>query len=263
VVVSVHVEVAGNGAGVVLIHAGICDSRMWDPQWTTLVREHRVLRLDLRGYGRSTLEPGELCHGRDVLDAMDRHGLERAALVAASMGGAVALDIALAAPERVSALALLDPALDGYESFSDDLLARWQAEEDALERGDIESAVEINVRLWVDGPGRPEGTAATDVRALVAQMQRRAFELQLAAGDDVADRMLAIGMADRLGEIGVPALVVCGEHDVDDFRDIATLVASSIPGARMETVPAAAHLPNMEQPELVEDLLVPFLLENA
>jgi pimeloyl-ACP methyl ester carboxylesterase len=257
------VEVAGRGTAVVLIHAGICDSRMWDPQWATLAREHRVLRIDLRGFGRSPLEPGELCHGRDVLDAMDRQGFERAALVAASMGGAVALDVALAEPDRVSALALLDPALDGYESFSDDLLERWQAEEDALERGDIEEAVEINLRLWVDGPSRRAGSAPADVRALVAQMQRHAFELQLAAGDDVDERMLAPRTAERLGEIAVPALVLCGEHDVPDFRDIAAMVAASIAAGRLETVPGAAHLPSMEQPELVEELLVPFLLEEA
>jgi pimeloyl-ACP methyl ester carboxylesterase len=177
------------------------------------------------------------------------------------MGGAVALDIALAAPGRVSALALLDPALDGYE-FSASLLESWQAEEDALERGDIDAAVELNVRLWVDGPGRAAGAAPADVRALVAQMQRRAFELQLAA-DAVEDRMLAPGMVERLAEIGAPALVLSGEHDVGDFRDIAALLAASMPSAREVTVPGAAHLPSMEQPELVEDMLVPFLLDSA
>jgi 3-oxoadipate enol-lactonase len=260
--VSVHVEVAGRGPAVVLIHAGICDSRMWDPQWGVLTREHRAMRLDLRGYGRSPLEPGPLCHGQDVLDAMDRHDFPQAALVAASMGGAVALDIALAAPERVGALALLDPALDGF-TFSPGLLARWEEEETAIERGDLDRAVELNVRLWVDGPERPPGSAPADVRALVTQMQRHAFELQLAAGDGVEDRMLSTGMAQRLAEITAPALVLCGEHDVPDFREIAELLARSLPNGRAETVPGAAHLPSMEQPELVEDLLVPFLLDHA
>ena len=259
---SVHVDVAGSGTEVVLIHAGICDSRMWDPQWPVLTREHRVLRLDLRGFGRSPLEPGDLCHAQDVLDAMDRYDVGRAAIVAASMGGAVALDLTLAAPERVGALVLLAPAMD--HEFSPELVAKWDDEEEALERGDIDEAVEINLRLWVDGPGRPAGAAPADVRGLVAQMQRRAFELQLAAGDDVDERMLSSEeMSGRLSEIAVPALVLIGDHDVSDFQTIAGLVAQGIPGARLETITGAAHLPSMEQPEAVEELLVPFLLENA
>jgi 3-oxoadipate enol-lactonase len=260
--VSVHVDVAGSGTEVVLIHAGICDSRMWDPQWPVLTREHRVLRLDLRGFGRSPLEPGDLCHAQDVLDAMDRYDFESPAVVAASMGGTVALDLALGAPERVGALALLAPAMD--HEFSPELVARWDDEEEALERGHLDTAVAINLRLWVEGPGRPEGAAPADVRGLVAQMQRRAFELQLAAGDDVDERMLATEeMSGRLGEIAVPALVLVGEHDVSDFRAIADRVAGGIAGATLHNIGGAAHLPSMEQPEVVEELLVPFLLENA
>jgi pimeloyl-ACP methyl ester carboxylesterase len=220
-----------------------------------------VLRLDLRGFGRSPLGPGDLCHAQDVLDAMDRYDVARAAVVGASMGGAVALDLTLAAPQRVGALALLAPAMD--HEFSPELVAKWDDEEEALERGDLDEAVEINLRLWVDGPGRPAGAAPADVRGLVAQMQRRAFELQLAAGDDVEERMLSEGMSGRLDEIAVPALVLIGDHDVSDFQAIAGLVARGIPDARLETISGAAHLPSMEQPEAVEELLVPFLLENA
>ena len=77
----IHSEVAGEGPGIVLLHEGICDSRMWDTQWETFTRSHRVLRLDFRGYGRSPIEPGPYSSARDVIETMDRHGFERAALV--------------------------------------------------------------------------------------------------------------------------------------------------------------------------------------
>jgi pimeloyl-ACP methyl ester carboxylesterase len=259
---AVHTEVAGGGPAVVLIHAGICDSRMWDPQWEALAREHRVLRLDLRGFGRSPLEPGELCHGADVLAAMDRAEMPSAALVAASMGGDVTLQVALHAPERVRAMALIDPALDIGE-FSDEVQASWTREEAALEAGDLDVAVEENVRFWVDGPGRPAGSAPADVRALVAQMQRRAFELQLPVDDEVEHRELVDDVPARLGELTMPALVLDGEHDTADFRAIAQRLRSELPRAQGATIAGAAHLPSMERPEAVDALLLPFLLEHA
>ena len=131
---------------------------MWDPQWATLTAEHRVLRLDLGGYGRSPLTAGPLCHAADVLAAMDRHGIERATLVGASMGGAVAIDLAVAHPERVSAMVLVDSALGGHD-WSAELEAAWDEEWQVIERGDLDAAVECTLRTWVDGPSRPAGSA--------------------------------------------------------------------------------------------------------
>src|SRR5438094_5666931 len=96
-------EVAGEGPELVLLHEGICDSRMWDTQWETFTRSNRVLRFDFRGYGRSPLEPGILASAKEVSELMDQHGFERAALIGVSLGGRVALELAVAQPERVAA----------------------------------------------------------------------------------------------------------------------------------------------------------------
>lgn len=255
-------DVAGSGPAVVLIHAGIADARMWDPQWPALTRDHRVLRLDLGGFGRAELQPGELCHAADVLATMDRAEMPQATLVGASMGGAVALEVALAHPNRVRALVLVASALDG-EAWSDELTSAWAAEEEALDAGDLDAAVAQAVRLWVDGPGRPEGSAPADVRALVTQMQRRAYELQLPLDGLVDERPLVRGVGDRLAELTMPALVVAGEEDVPDFREIARRLARELPNARAAFIAGAAHVPSLERPEAFEDLLLPFLLEHA
>jgi len=126
-----YAEVAGEGPEIVLFHEGICDSRMWDPQWETLTRSHRVLRFDFRGYGRSPLEPGRFANATDVLDLVDRHNFARAALVGASLGGRVALEVALAAPERVAALVLVGSGLPGHD-WSEEMKATWEEEEAAL-----------------------------------------------------------------------------------------------------------------------------------
>lgn len=252
-------DIAGRGPGVVLIHAGIADARMWDPQWGLLAREFRVLRLDLGGFGRASLQPGSLCHAADVLATMDRADMPAATIVGASMGGAVAIDLAVAHPERVSALVLVASAIADHP-WSEDLRAAWAAEERALVAGDVDGATAQAVRFWVDGPRRPEGAAPADVRALVAQMQRTAYERQLPLDGLIDETELAPDAHLRLHELTMPALVIDGAEDVADFGAIARHLAEALPDARAATIADAAHLPSLERPEAFEDLLLEFLL---
>jgi len=102
---SLYAESGGEGSPLVMIHPGLWDSRTWDPQIQAFTEEHRVVRYDVRGYGRSSVpSPGRpYSHVRDLLTVMDAHEVERAALIGCSMGGAIAVDAALSAPERVTA----------------------------------------------------------------------------------------------------------------------------------------------------------------
>ena len=88
---------AGEGPAVVLLHAAIGDRRMWDAQFTELAGSHRVIRYDRRGFGESGGGSGPYSHHEDLLALLDARGIEQAALVGSSMGGACALDAALAA----------------------------------------------------------------------------------------------------------------------------------------------------------------------
>ena len=257
-----YAEVAGEGPEIVLFHEGICDSRMWDPQWETFTRSHRVLRFDFRGYGRSQLEPGRFANATDVLDLLDRHNFARAALVGVSLGGRVALEVALAAPERVAALVLVGSGLPGHD-WSDEMKATWDEEEAALRSGNVGEAVEISLRTWVDGPRRKPEDVDSAVRARVAEMQRRAYELQLPFEDEAEEELLVEDVAQRLGEIKAPTLVLVGEEDVPDIHAIADRLAREIPDARRETIADAAHVPSMERPREFEELVLGFLEEVA
>ena len=255
-----YAEVAGEGPEIVLLHEGICDSRMWDPQWETFTRSHRVLRLDFRGYGRSPLEPGRFASARDVIELLDRHGFDRAAVVGISLGGRVALEVALAAPERVAALVLVGSGLPGHD-WSEEMKATWEEEEAALRSGNVDEAVDISLRTWVAGPGRKPEDVDADVRARVAEMQRRAYELQLPFEDEAQEELLVEDVAQRLGEIKAPALVLVGEEDVPDIHAIADRLAREIPGARRATIADAAHVPSMERPREFEKLVLGFVEE--
>jgi 3-oxoadipate enol-lactonase len=259
--VGLYSEVAGDGPELVLLHEGICDSRMWDPQWEKLTRSHRVLRFDFRGFGRTPLEPGPFASARDVIELMEHHGFVRASLVGVSLGGRVALEIALAVPERVAALVLVGSGLVGHD-WSEEMIAIWEEEEAALRAGDLDRAVEISLRTWVDGPRRQPGDVDPGVRARVAEMQRRALELQQAAGED-EEELLVEDVAQRLGEIEAPTLVLIGAEDQPDLHAIAERLAREIPGARLETIADTAHVPSMERPDEFDRLVFGFLEEVA
>lgn len=256
---ALHSEVAGEGPAVALLHEGICDSRMWDDQWEAWSRPFRLLRLDFRGFGRSPLGSEPYSHARDVLGAIEQHGIERAALVGVSLGGRVALEVALERPELVSALVLVAPGLPGHD-WSEELRALWGEEEAAFEAGDLDAAVEVSLRTWVDGPRRGPQDVDPQVRGRVAEMQRRAYELQR---DWVDEELLVPDLAQRPAEIGAPTLVLVGEEDQPDMQAITERLAREIPGARHATIAATAHVPSMERPREFDELVLPFLEEAA
>jgi pimeloyl-ACP methyl ester carboxylesterase len=228
---------------IVLLHAGIADRRMWNPQWAALTAERDTVRIDLPGFGESASRPARLDPVTDVLAVLD--GLERYSLVGASYGAGVAAQLALAAPDRLSSLLLSAPGGALYAEVTPDLRAFWDAENAALEAGDVAAAVQANLDTWVPG-------ADPAVREQVGVMQRRAFEIT-AGWDDVEE--VERDPLPRLGEIAVPTTVLVGTRDIDATRDTAKRVAAAIPGARLIEWPGVTHLPSMERPDEFLELL--------
>jgi pimeloyl-ACP methyl ester carboxylesterase len=199
----------GSGPAVVLLHSTVCDRRMWDPQVQPLTDAgFRLVRPDFRGYGDSPMPVAPYNNAQDVADLLDALGIQHAAVVAASGGGRVALEFAARWPSRVSALVLLNTAMAGHEP-SEALRAFGDQEDKLLEAADLDGATDLNVRTWV-GPEADEAT-----REKVRQMQRHAFEVQLAGGDDVEP----IRVETDLRAITARTLVVTGAHDLPDFRE--------------------------------------------
>jgi 3-oxoadipate enol-lactonase len=255
--VELHHEIAGDGSPVVLIHAGIADSRMWDPQWAAFTARHRTLRYDMREFGESAPPPGEFAHGRDLIELLERLRLGPAALVGASLGGRVAAEVALARPDLVRALVLAGPGMPGG-GWSDAVRAYGEEEERLLTAGDANGAAEVTLRFWVDGVGRGPEDVDPAVRERVRGMQLRAYD-HLKDADPDAELPTVEDVAERVGEITVPVLLVVGDHDQPDIVRTVERLAQQIPGARLEQMPGTAHLPSMEQPERFNDLVLGFL----
>lgn len=237
---------------LLLLHAGIADSRMWAPQVESFAAEFRVRAFDLPGFGSEPLVPGVISY----VDWVAERTPPGAAVVGASFGGRVALDLALERPELVSRLVLVAPALGGW-SWSEEAQAGFAEEEDALERGDLAGAAAAQARMWL-----PD-TAAPEVRTLVEEMTVRTYELQLPVESEVEIVWPEPPARERLEEVTVPTLLVVGDRDLPDMLAIVSLLESSIPAASTAAVEGAGHLPSLERPDELNRLVQDFLQRGS
>ena len=221
---------------------------MWDPLLPLLADAYDVVRVDLRGFGDSTARPADgWSHEADVVATLDALGVGRAHLVGASLGAGVAVEVALARPDLVASLLLQAPGGSLIPRMTDDLRAFANAENDALDAGDLDAAAQANVDTWLVGPGRDADAVPGDVRALVHAMQRRAFELT-DDWDDIEEAEPDPEPLERLAEVSVPTLVLTGGHDLSAIAEAADAVLAGIPGARHVHWADVAHLPALERP---------------
>jgi 3-oxoadipate enol-lactonase len=221
---------------------------MWDPQWTRLAERFDVVRCDLRGSGESPLPDEPYDDAEDVRRLMDALEIGSASVVGASFGGLVALEFAGRWQERVKSLVLLSPAWNGVAPDGE-LRGFAREEESLLESGSVDGAVELNVKTWLG----PEASAET--RDRVRQMQRRAFDVQLAAPEG------AVSTDPETDPAGIEArtLILSGAHDLVHFRNVAMALVERIPNAEHRELGWAGHLPSMERPDFMTELLVDYL----
>ena len=245
-------DMAGEGPGVVLLHGGLWDRRTWDDQVDVLAERSTVVRYDLRGFGRSSTPETPYSDLDDLGAVMDAAGLERATLVGCSMGGLVATMFVIERPGRVQGLVLAASGLYGHRWAVGDHWERHGEEvEAAVEHGDLPAAVDLDLRPWV-----PMGTDDPAGARLRAIAQENARQLTIDEDLSTAPEWTSV---ERLGEIDTPTLVLEGERDVAEFREIARILAERIPGARLETVPDADHVMHVRQPGTFNRLVVDFL----
>lgn len=255
--IKIYFETTGEGQPLLLLHAGVADSRMWDRQFEAFSTTHLVIRCDLRGFGQSGKSSGSFAHYEDIAALLKYLNVEPVRVVGSSFGGYVAIDFALACPEMVTGLVLAAPALGGYEFESAEMLEFFAAEEEALARGDLAAATELNLKMWVEGFNRQPEAVSDEIRERVREMQFNIFSQPEIA--DVIEKELAPPAIDQLHKIMVPTLVIVGDKDVAEFQTISTLIAQKVENARHEVISGAAHLPNMEKPEEFNRLVLDFL----
>lgn len=266
---------AGTGPAIVLVHAGVADRRMWDHQFSELSKHHRVVRYDWRGYGGSADHGGPIRNHEDLLALMDALDVPEATLVGASFGGAYAVDAALAAPERVTALVLVCPGMSGHvwpEVFTrtgrqmalaavpHERLSLYQAGNASPESSDVAAMAEAQARFMVLGPGRSPEEMPTEAWDLSLLMLREMFARRWSSPANHTEWPERPAV-DRLHEIKVPALVIKGLSEIPQVQDVADLYTEGIRGARLLELPDTGHLPSVERPGELTAALSEFLKE--
>jgi 2-succinyl-6-hydroxy-2,4-cyclohexadiene-1-carboxylate synthase len=258
--VHLNVEIAGDGYPLLLLHGFTGSAATWRPfasEWGGF----RTIAVDLAGHGGSDAPLDESRYAMErcvagltaILDALS---VERAAVLGYSMGGRVALHLALAAPERVAAI-VLESASPGIEDRRERAarVASDRALADRIERDGIETFVDSweQLPLWATQSRLPESVR----RALRAQRLRND-----ASGLANSLRGMGAGAQEpvlaRLGELSTPALLVAGEHD-QKYRDLAAAMQERIVGARVHIIEGAGHAVHLERPEVFAPIVKEFL----
>jgi len=248
------------GHDVLLLHAGVNDRRSWSHLVERLSPRHRCVSYDARGYGETTCRPEDgWSAATDAVSVLDAAGIRRAVVVACSMGGAGALELALEHPERVLGMVLIGTAVGGapYPEVTDEPIATLEREMEAAEEaGDLEELNRLETWVWLDGPdaeGRVQGAA----RDLFVEMNALALSLP-----DPGERARRDDVWDRLGEITVPVLVLCGTLDVPDIKAICALLPERLPDAGLVWLDDVAHVPHLEAHEETLALVTDFVDES-
>lgn len=240
-----------------MLHAGIADRRMWRETLAHLATGHLASAYDRRGFGE-TVSPDEPFRHIDDLNAMlDHLGCARASLIGCSQGGRIAIDYALARPERVAALVLVAPAVTGAaapEHYPPEIGALLAELDDAEDKQDLERVNAIEAHLWLDGPLSAEGRVGGEIRGLVLDMNARTLQHAPLTQEQACPPAI-----DRLHEIDIPTCVIWGDLDFPHLQARCQQIAQTIRGARSFLMAGCAHLPNMEQPARFNQAVSAFL----
>lgn len=249
-----YYETAGKGPAVMLVHGGLVDNRLWNDQMKEFGKHHRVVRYDLRGFGRSAAAPQPFSHIEDLLAVMDFLKIERATIVGLSLGGIIAADFALEHPERVERLVLVGPGLRGDKQPPDkDAIKAYGA----ATKGNVEEFVNVTMKSALYAAVR-EGTPAY---AHLRQMMLENFK----AVSTFAPGFLkypAQPTIERLGQIKTPTLIIIGGEDAQPLKNVADTLVAGIPGARKVVIPGASHHPPVERPNEFNKAVLRFLKEK-
>ncbi len=254
--------VEGEGLPLVLIHAAIVDLTAWDPMMLGLLDAgYRVIRYDMRGFGRTETDDVEFDPRADLIAVMDSQGVGQAAVIGNSMGGQTGLEAAIEFPDQFAAVVTLGSSPGGFEGGATTeemkLFGRGRALETASPR-DPDAIAELLVQLWVDGPGQPATRVPAATRDAVRVMARRQYRPGYTAGRRAP---LEPPANSRLSELRCPVLAVAGGLDISHEVKAAQRIAEGAPNGRAVVWPDVAHLIGMEQPDrltaLVDEFLTP------
>ena len=257
-----YYETSGSGPAIVLIHAGFLDLRMWDPQIPVFSKTNRVIRYDVRGFGKSDIARNTYSDYKDLRALMYHLRVKTASFVGVSNGGRIAADFAVEYPSMLDRLVLVSPGMSGYKSSGPEEDKMWEefdkqmkSQEVAVREGRAIDAVEMDVNAWA--------SAQTPVnRERIRQIALDNFHVQI-------ENPWKLQVPpeprtfERLSKIRTPTLVIIGDRDVPPQILLTDNIHSHIPGSKRVLIPGGDHLANMSKPHEFNIAVLQFLKQEA
>lgn len=251
----------GSGPAVVFLHPGVADQRCWIDVMERFARTHTVVSYDRRGFGTTQYEAEPHRSIDDLRAILDAAGIQRAHIVGNSMGGRLAIDFALAEANRVASLVLIAPSIDGAPPPASlpAEVDEWAEEIERLEgAAELDAVNELEARMWLDGPSRQPGHVGGHARELFLNMNGQSL---LAAPTGEVETDTETPAWQRLSELDVPVLAIVGAHDLPHIRERTLGLDALIRGARTAVLAKSAHVPQLDDPAGLEELLGEFLAD--
>jgi pimeloyl-ACP methyl ester carboxylesterase len=222
-------------------------------------KTHQVIRFDQRGFGKTTTATQTINRRADLRALLDHLNIERAIVMGCSFGGALALDFTLESPERVAALILIAAGISGVDA-PQEIRDMWKEQDAAYEAGDFERVVDLELKMWVDGPKRSPEQVPAHVRDKVRAMELDNLKI---TNTDYQSAPLEPPAVTRLQEIQTPTLVMYGTGDQPLVIANGEQLAREIPNAHVVIYENVGHVPSMEIPNEVNRALENFLQTRA
>lgn len=254
----IYYESAGTGMPLVMIHAGVADSRQWNNEFAFFSQNHRVIRYDMRGYGKSEPVEGEFSHLSDLVSLVEALNiLEPFVLMGCSMGGGLAMDFAVRYPAKARAIIMVGSGPSGLE-LDVPASPKFADVEQAFEAGNLDLVAELETQIWFDGTGRSPEQVNPVMRKLLYEMNHLALIHEV---KQLGKRLpnAETPAVEQLKDLNLPVLIVVGVHDTPYTLAAADYMEKHIKLSRKVTIEDAAHLPNMDQPDEFQEIIQRFL----
>lgn len=242
----------GTGEAVLLVHAIGCDHRMWDALAADLVPRFRVVRMDVRGHGRSEVTPRPYSLGQladDARGVLDERGIDKAHWVGLSMGGMIGQAFAIGHAGRLGRLVLANTT----SSYGAEGPKMWEARAKAVAEGGMAAITDLAMTRYFSDEFRAERPEAVDA------VKRRFLATAPQGYIGCCDAIRDLDFTRSLAKIRARTLVIAGEKDAGTPLAMSETVAANIPGARLAVIPGAAHLSAVENPAAFNALARDFL----
>lgn len=250
----------GAGEPVVLLHGFPTSSHLWSQVAPLLPAGHRVVVLDLLGYGRSDpvdkSDVGPAGHAARVLQLLDVLGIEHAAIAGHDLGAAIAIEMAVRAPSRVTRLCLVNPVTASPSwGVAVDTVGRWASLVGHASPSIMTSVLRSRLRRGYVSPERGSHSIDQYLRPFTSSVGQRSLIAHLAAQREASPT----DTSPDLAQITVPTAIVCGADDPLRSSSLSERLHQQISGATMEVIPGARHFVPEEDPQVVARVITDLL----